>query len=124
MHRLFAIALAGAVGTLARYGLAGLVQRFAGISFPWGTLAVNLAGCLAAGLLVALAETRMNLPPDLRLAVFIGFMGAFTTFSTYMLETGALLRDGEWALAAGNMLLHNLLGLAAFIAGFTAGRSL
>ena len=75
-----ALAAAGAAGTLARFTLSSLVQRFAGGSFPWGTLAVNLTGCFLYGLLLALAERRMDLDPNIRRIVFVGFMGAFTTF--------------------------------------------
>ncbi len=116
------IACAGGLGTLARYSLAGLVQRITGGVFPWGTVAVNICGCLLAGLLWTALEERYSLPGDVRAMVFIGFMGAFTTFSTYMLETGNLFQDGEWVRAAGNMLLQNGLGITALFTGLAFGK--
>ena len=120
-YKLLWIGAAGALGTLARYGLAGIVQRHAGGSFPFGTAAVNIAGCLAAGFLWALAEKRLGLSGEMRIYVFMGFMGAFTTFSTFILETTELLRSGEYLYAAGNMVLQNAAGVFAFIMGMSAG---
>ena len=120
--RLVWITVAGGLGALCRYGLSGVVQRHAGAGFPWGTLAVNLSGCLLAGLLWALAESRLGMSPTMRTVVFVGFMGAFTTFSTFMLETGNLLQDGAWLAATGNLLLHNGGGFLALVAGFALGR--
>jgi CrcB protein len=122
--KLLALAAAGAVGTLARYGLSGFVQRAAGAGFPWGTLAVNLAGCFLAGLIWSWAENRLALGGGWRAVVFIGFLGGFTTFSAYMLETGEMLRGAEWLQGAGNLVLHNGGGLIAFVAGLFLGRLL
>lgn len=124
IRRLLFILGAGALGTLARYGLSSAMQRYAGSGFPWGTVAVNVAGCFLAGMLWVLAEYRAVFTGDVRAAVFIGFMGAFTTFSTYMLETGNLLRDGEWGYAAANVLLQIALGITALFAGMFAARAL
>lgn len=118
------MALAGAVGTLSRYALAGAAQRVMGAGFPWGTLAVNLTGCFVIGTLAGLLERQVTISPELRAVVFIGFMGAFTTFSTYMLETSDLLRDGEWLRAMMNVTLQNLGGFAALIGGFALARSM
>lgn len=111
------------MGTLARYGLSGLVQHHAGSAFPWGTVAVNLVGCFLAGLLWSLFEYKFNFSGETRAIVFIGFMGAFTTFSSFALETSALIRDAEWLRAAANILLQNGVGLAAMFAGIAAGRA-
>jgi fluoride exporter len=116
------LAIAGALGTLARYGLAGFVHRLHESGFPWGTLTVNLLGCFLFGIVVALAEDRMLIGGDTRLIVLVGFMGAFTTFSTYAFETGAMLRDAEWLFAAGNVLAQNALGVACFFVGAALGR--
>jgi len=105
---LFFIAAGGALGALARYGMAGWVHGWAGGGFPWGTFAVNIVGAftlgLAARLLQGLAAT-----PSVRAFAVIGFLGAFTTFSTFSYETAALLRDGEWLpgflYAAGSVLV-------------------
>jgi CrcB protein len=118
------LAAAGAVGTLARYGLGGLVQRLHQTSFPWGTLVVNGLGCFLFGLVWTLAEERLVIGGEMRTVILIGFMGAFTTFSTFAFETGAMLRDAEWLLAAGNLLAHNLLGLTLFFLGAATGRAL
>ena len=117
-----ALAVAGMLGTLARYGLAGLVQQLHESTFPWGTLVVNALGCFLFGVVWALAEERMLISGETRLIVLVGFMGAFTTFSTYAYETSAMLRDAEWLLAAGNLLGQNLLGIACFFIGVALGR--
>lgn len=122
--KIFLIALLGAFGTLARYYLGGYVQRAAGGAFPWGTFAVNMAGSFLFGLVWTLAEDRLVISGETRAVVLIGFMGAFTTFSTYMFETGALIRDAEWALAFGNIALQSLCGLAFLFLGLAAGRLL
>ncbi len=116
------LAAAGAIGTLSRYGLAGLVQRLAGPYFPWGTLAVNVLGCFLAGMLWALFRHRLPVTPESRAVVMIGFMGAFTTFSAFILETGELMRAHEWIYAFANFSLQNGLGLAALLVGMAAGR--
>jgi CrcB protein len=120
--RLLLLVVAGSAGTLCRYGLAGLVQSGLGSRFPWGTLAVNVTGCLAAGLLFGLFETRWGLSGEARVIVLIGFLGAFTTFSGFMLETSELARDAQWLWAAGNLLLQNGLGAVALYAGLVASR--
>jgi len=121
-HKLLWLALAGATGTLARYGLAGLVHRISGASFPWGTLAVNIMGCFLAGLLWALFEHRWPVAGETRVLILVGFMGAFTTFSAFILETGELFRAAEWLQAAGNILLQNGLGFTALLIGIGLGR--
>jgi len=120
--RLLLLMAAGAAGTLCRYGLAGLVQNGLGARFPWGTLVVNLTGCLVAGLLFGLFESRWALSGEARVIVFIGFLGAFTTFSGFMLETSELARDAQWLSAAGNMMLQNGLGAVAMYGGPVASR--
>jgi fluoride exporter len=122
-QKLLLIALAGALGTLARYGLGGLVQEHTGEVFPWGTVVVNLLGCLAFGV-VCTSFSRWPIGGEMRTIVLIGFMGGFTTFSTFIFETNGLLADAEWLPAIGYFTLHNLGGLAALVAGFALGRLL
>lgn len=122
MHKFFFIAVAGAAGTLARYGLAGIVQRTSESLFPIGTAAVNLSGCLIAGFLWTLIENRIDMTGEMRAVVFIGFMGAFTTFSTFVLETSDLLKNGEWFWAFGNVALQTIAGLALFFLGAALAR--
>ncbi len=121
-RKLLWLAGAGALGTLARYGLAGLVQRLHDGGFPWGTLVVNALGCFLFGIVWTLAEERLVIGGELRLVVLVGFMGAFTTFSTYAFETSAMLRDAEWMLAAANALSQNVLGIICFFLGVAVGR--
>ena len=120
--KLLWIALAGAAGTLARYGLAGLVQNSAKGVFPWGTMAVNLTGCLVFGLLWSAMEGRLAIRPETRIIVLVGFMGAFTTFSSFVFETGQLARDSQWLLALGNIAVQNVVGLIALFVGLLLGR--
>lgn len=119
---LFWLALAGAAGTLARYGLTGLVQWLAGEKFPWGTLAVNVFGCILFGLVWTLAEERLLISGQTRFIVLTGFMGAFTTFSTFGFETGEFLRDSQWLAAAGNLVVNNGAGILGVFLGFALGR--
>ena len=122
IERIVLLSVAGAAGTLLRYALAGLVHRFAGVGFPWGTLAVNISGCFLAGLVWTLFENRWPLAGQTRIVVMVGFMGAFTTFSSYILETGQLMRSTEWVFAAGNFMLQNGIGLLALLGGVSIGR--
>jgi len=117
------VAAGGAIGAVARYALAGLVHRFAGATFPAGTFAVNVIGCLAFGLVAGLGTERAVIAAPARTFLLIGLLGGFTTFSTYTYETLALLRDGEWAPAALNALGQLAGGLAAVWAGFAISRA-
>ncbi len=89
------LAAGGIAGTVCRYVLSGAVYQLAGTGFPYGTLAVNLAGCLLVGFFAVLAEEKFLLGPEARILLMAGFCGAFTTFSTLMLETSNLVREGE-----------------------------
>jgi CrcB protein len=120
--RLLMLAVAGAAGALCRYGLAGLVQSGLGARFPWGTLAVNLVGCFVAGALFGLFESRWALGGEARVIIFIGFLGAFTTFSGFMLETAELARDTQWLSAVGNLVLQNALGAVVLYGGLVTSR--
>lgn len=122
MQKLAWLVLAGALGTLARYGLAGFIHRINGASFPWGTVVVNLTGCFLAGLLWSLFENRWAVSGETRTIVLVGFMGAFTTFSAFILETGELLRSAEWLHAAANITVQNSLGVVALFIGAALGR--
>lgn len=118
------LAAGSLAGGFARYALAGLAFRALGTGFPYGTLAVNLAGCFLIGLLDALADERFLLGPEARMLLMIGFCGAFTTFSTLILETNNLLKDGQAGAALLNLGASLLLGLALFRAGTLAARAL
>lgn len=111
-------------GGFARYVLAGATYRLLGAGFPHGTLAVNLSGCFLIGLFDCLAEERFLLGPEARVLLMIGFCGAFTTFSTLLLETSHLLRDGDAAKAALNLGLSVVLGFLLLRLGYGLGRML
>lgn len=119
------VAIGGALGSIGRYWLSGLVASRIGHTFPWGTLAVNVSGSFVIGVLGALTipEGRMNseartLTTQL---LMIGICGGYTTFSSFSLQTLYLLRDGEWLYAAGNTLLSVALCLAAVWLGYLLG---
>ena len=124
MRTILFLALGGAAGSLCRYGLSGLAHRLLGTSFPFGTLTVNLAGCLFFGAVWGLFESRVHIGPEVRLFVLTGFLGAFTTFSTYMFESAELVRGGQLALALVNMAGQTLAGLALVLTGLILGRLL
>lgn len=116
------MALAGAFGTLARYALNLGVQRLAGETFPFGTFVVNALGCAIFGLCWALVEERGWLRGGAGLAVFVGFLGAFTTFSTFAFDTTQLLREQRWAFALANLIGQNVVGLGCLFLGILVGR--
>ncbi|MHB1033298.1 MAG: fluoride efflux transporter CrcB [Pirellulales bacterium] len=113
MFKLLLIAVGGSLGALARYGLSGFVQKRVEGAFPAGTLAVNLAGCLAIGIILSLVEDRQFLSTNARVFLTVGFLGAFTTFSAFGYETIELLRDDNLGLAFWNVGTNVVLGLAA-----------
>jgi CrcB protein len=118
----FAIAVTGALGALARYWLDGAVARRTGGGFPWGTFAVNVTGSFLLGLVFTLLTERHRVDPWLRSALTIGFLGAYTTFSTLSLETYRLLEYGAVGLALANALGTLAAGLAALYVGVVLGR--
>jgi CrcB protein len=121
---LIEIAIGGAAGAVARYLVDGWVSQRTGGSFPLGTLVVNLSGTFLLGLLAALAIERSVLPSIIRPALTIGFLGAYTTFSTWMLESWRLTEQGAWAGAALNLGASVVLGLVALGAGIALGRTI
>ena len=113
MSLLLWIAVAGALGAVARYGLSGWVQGLSAGVFPWGTLIVNLLGCLLLGFAFRVLQFSV-LSPAVRGAVTVGFLGAFTTFSTFSFETLELVQEGRWGRAlayAGGSVVLGLLGV-------------
>lgn len=117
-----AIALGGGLGALARWLMTSGVHRWLGRDFPWGTLSVNVAGSFAMGLLAVLLVERLDLGPAWRAGVLVGFLGAFTTFSTFAFETAGLAEAGLGARAVANVLLSVAACLAAVIAGVQLAR--
>jgi len=124
MRELLAVGLGGFVGAVARYVVSGWVHRFAGVGFPWGTLTVNLAGCLALGALMGLVEARVAIAPAWRVFLGLGVLGSFTTFSSFGYETVELIRGGESGLALANAAGSLVLGALAVIAGAALARAI
>lgn len=116
------IGLGGFVGAVARYLVDGWVTRLSGAAFPWGTLVLNVSGSLLIGALFAASVERATLPAELRGPVMIGFIGAYTTFSTFMLESWRLVEDGSYVLAIANVGGSLLLGFVAVVGGLLIGR--
>lgn len=119
-YRLLIVFVGGGIGSVARYLLQGVLQNLFNGVFPWGTLAVNLLGCLTIGLLYPIFEERAHSAE--RIFLFIGILGGFTTFSSFGLETANLIGDREAGLAVVNVLASNVIGLAMVFCGFFLGR--
>src|SRR6266436_1442367 len=115
--KIFLIALFGAMGTLARYGLQGVVQIRTGGAFPYGTLLVNLSGCFLVGRRRHLTLNRMLVSADMRMAIAVGFFGGYTTFSSFGWETAKMLEAGEWLWATTYVAASVAFGLLLSVAG-------
>ena len=115
--RLFYLVLGGAAGTVSRYLLSAAIHENVGHGFPYGTLAVNGIGCLIIGLLSTLDNGRFFLDDNMKMLLAVGFCGAFTTFSTFMLETGNLIKDGEMFRAFLNVTVSLIIGFVVFRLG-------
>ena len=116
------VALAGAAGTLLRYLLGGWLARATGGLFPWETFVINVVGCLAIGALAAALDRGALLSPPLRMALMVGLIGGFTTFSSFALEALRLGQGAQWMSAALYVVLTNAVGLGAVWAGYAAAR--
>lgn len=121
MTHTLAVILGAALGATGRYALAGWISGVVETPFPWGTLLVNLLGCLVIGLAWGLGE-RLLWAPAFRVFLFVGILGSFTTFSSFGLETLHLLRDAEYGRALGYVLGSNLGGLALVWSGMALTR--
>ena len=123
MLRFFIIGLGGAIGTILRYVMGGLDYRFSNGVFPVSTLVVNVTGSLAIGFLWGIFD-RIEFSPNIRLFIFIGILGGYTTFSTFSLETFNLMRDGEYKIAFMNMALSFVLAVGAVFVGYIISKAL
>ena len=115
--RLALIAIFGAAGTLARYGLQGIVHNRLCSTFPYGTLLVNLTGCFLLGLIGQFTLNRLVISPDWRIAIAVGFFGGYTTFSSFGWETAKMLEDGEWLHASAYVGSSVFVDLLFSVAG-------
>ena len=114
----------GATGTVIRYVLSGAAYRIFGVGFPYGTFAVNLIGCFILGFLASFTERKFFLDTNARLLLMVGFCGAFTTFSTFILETANLIKDGEATRAFLNVILSVVIGFIVLRLGVLLGEIL
>jgi CrcB protein len=123
MMNVLVIGIGGFVGAVARYGIAVWIGQRWGRSFPLGTFVINVSGSFLIGLLMTLMAERFTENPQWRLLLVVGFLGAYTTFSTFEYETGALLKDGEWLFAGLNVVLSVIVGFAALKLGEVTAKS-
>jgi CrcB protein len=123
MEHVLAVGIGGFVGAVLRYWLSGMAQRWAGDSFPLGTLLVNVLGCMVLGAIMCLVEYRQWFGPHVRIFITIGILGGLTTFSTFGYETFALLRDGQLAAALSNVTANVVFGTAAVTLGWFAAKT-
>lgn len=123
MYKVLYLVAGGAIGTVARYFISGIAQKYMGSGFPWGTLAVNAAGAFVIGLIWGLFET-VEIRSGFRVFVIIGILGGFTTFSSFALETMNLYKQGEIRMALFNILANNILAIVLVFVGFIAARAL
>lgn len=116
------IAAGGAVGSMARYYAGEQSLRLMGAAFPWGTLGVNIAGSLMMGILAGVFSTGVNLPPDLRAFLTVGFLGGFTTFSAFSLDVFQLIQRQQIIVAAIYAAVSVVFSIAALFAGAALAR--
>ena len=122
MLRWLVVGLGGAIGSMARHGVNVALSRAGGRATPFATLSVNIAGCLAIGVLAGLvASGRLAMSPLTRLFVFVGILGGFTTFSSFGLDTFTLVQEGRHSTAAWNVAAQVVVGLAAVAGGYFIG---
>lgn len=124
MNKIMAVAVGGALGSVLRYGLSNWVHSFVGRGFPYGTLAVNVLGCLAMGILFVLFVERSSENTLWRTGLVIGLLGGFTTFSAFSIETFSLLEQGAMAKAIGYVAASLMLCLGATWLGVLLARQL
>lgn len=122
MRTLLAVMVAGAAGAVCRYGVDGMVSSRLSGQLPWGTLVVNLSGCLVIGFLSTMLTERFAIDPALRIGLTVGFVGSYTTFSTLALETTQLAQAGSFGVALLNVGASVVAGCLAVVAGAAFGR--
>ena len=118
------ISLGAVAGAIARYAFSRYVTKLFMVTFPFGTLLINVSGSLLLGFFLAITSERMLVDPRWRLLVAVGFCGSYTTFSGYAYETMAYVEQGQWLLMAGNVMANNVLCLAAVLAGAAVARAI
>ncbi|RLC01907.1 MAG: fluoride efflux transporter CrcB [Deltaproteobacteria bacterium] len=125
MIKILMVGMGGFAGSICRYIISDLSHKiFSEPLFPYGTLTVNVIGCLLIGLLGGLSETRQIFTPEIRALVLVGFLGGFTTFSTFGYEIFTFARDGQFVAALTNLMLHLILGFGSVWLGFSMSKLL
>jgi len=124
MANIFIIGIGGFLGAITRYGVALWIGQRWGRSFPLGTFVINVSGSFLIGLLMSLLTERFMVNPQWRLLLVVGFLGAYTTFSTFEYETGTLLKDSEWLIAGLNVVLSVFAGFIALKLGEVIAKSI
>jgi len=124
MANIFIIGIGGFLGAISRYGVALWIGQRWGRSFPLGTFVINVSGSFLIGLLMSLLTERFMVNPQWRLLLVVGFLGAYTTFSTFEYETGTLLKDSEWLIAGLNVVLSVFAGFVALKLGEVIAKSI
>ena len=124
MMNFLIVGAGGFIGAIARFAVASWVGQKWGRSFPFGTFFVNVSGSFLIGLLMSLFTERFMVNPQWRLLLVVGFLGAYTTFSTFEYETGALIKDGEWLVALANIVFSVIAGFAALKLGEVIAKSI
>ena len=124
MVHVLLVGIGGFAGAVARWVVDGRISAWTGGSLPWGTFAVNVSGSFFVGLLFALVVERATLPTELRGPLMIGFLGAYTTFSTLALESWRMIEDGAWLYASANLVGSVIVGVVAVVIGVALGRAI
>jgi fluoride exporter len=124
VDRYLMIALGGALGAIARYQLSAMIQARVPVGFPWGTFIVNVSGCLVMGVTMTLLADRLVVHPNWRFLVPIGFIGAYTTFSTFEFETFRAVAEGAWLVGGLNVVASVLAGYVALWIGVALTRAM
>jgi CrcB protein len=124
MNNILIVGIGGFLGAVARYAIAIWIGQKWGRSFPMGTFVINVSGSFLIGLLMVLFTERYLVNPQWRLLLVVGFLGAYTTFSTFEYETGSLLKDGEWMMASLNVVGSVVAGFVALKIGEVIAKAL
>lgn len=124
LQRLIWLSFAGACGTVSRYALCEFATKYKSSPIPMGTFTVNILGSFLFGFVYILAQRKLHISNEMRIILLAGFMGAFTTFSTFAFETAKMLKSEQWALAFGNVLAQVGSGVIAMGVGVLTGRAL
>ena len=124
MIKILLLCVGGAFGTVSRSLLSTMILKSAGSDFPYGTMIVNLLGCFIVGVLANLSEVKYCLTPNLKLLLIVGFVGAFTTFSAFILETADLMKEGETSRAFLNVFISLIVGFFVLRLGVLFGKNI